>query len=72
MKKKFFNENIDNNSTELNNKQDNSSTEQKETIDIYNPNTGDNSNAILYISLMSISIMAFAGMIIYRKRHSIR
>lgn len=66
------NKDIDNNSTELNNKQDNSSTEPKETVDIYNPNTGDNSNAILYISLMSISIMSFAGIIIYRKKHSIR
>lgn len=61
-----------NNSPEINNKQDNNSTEPKETVDIYNPNTGDNSNAILYISLMSISIIAFAGIIIYRKKHSIR
>lgn len=61
-----------NNSPEINNKQDNNSTEPKETVDIYNPNTGDNSNAILYISLISISIMAFAGIIIYRKKHSIR
>ena len=61
-----------NSSPEINNKQDNNSTEPKETVDIYNPNTGDNSNAIFYISLMSISIIAFAGIIIYRKKHSIR
>lgn len=71
------NKDIDNNSTELNDKQDNkdidnNSTESEETVDTYSPNTGDNSNAILYISLMSISIMAFAGIIIYRKKHSIR
>ena len=63
----------DNNSSpETNDKQDNNSTEPEETVDTYNPTTGDNSNAILYISLMSISIMAFAGIIIYRKKHSIR
>lgn len=71
------NKDIDNNSTELNDKQDNKNinnnlTESEETVDTYSPNTGDNSNAILYISLMSISIMAFAGIIIYRKKHSIR
>lgn len=71
------NKDIDNNLTELNDKQDNKDinnnlTESEETVDTYSPNTGDNSNAILYISLMSISIMAFAGIIIYRKKHSIR
>ena len=71
------NKDIDNNSTELNDKQDNKNinnnlTESEETVDTYSPNTGDNSNAILYISIMSISIIAFVGIIIYRKKHSIR
>ena len=58
------NKNIDNSSTELNDKQDNKGMD--------NPNTGNNNYTILYISLVSISIMAFAGIIIYRKKHSIR
>ena len=58
------NKNIDNSSTELNDKHDNKGMD--------NPNTGNNNYTILYISLMSISIMAFAGIIIYRKKHSIR
>ena len=58
------NKNIDTSSTELNDKQDNKGMD--------NPNTGNNNYTILYISLVSISIMAFAGIIIYRKKHSIR
>ena len=71
------NKNIDNDLTKLTNKQDNksidnNSTELKENASTYNPNTGDNSNTILYIFLMSISNITFVVMIIYRKKHSIR
>ena len=71
------NKNIDNDLTELTNKQDNksidnNSTELNENVTTYNPNTGDNSNTILYIFLMSISNITFVVMIIYRKKHSIR
>ena len=58
------NKNIDNSSTELNDRHDNKVMDK--------PNTGNNNYTILYISLMSISIIAFAGIIIYRKKHSIR
>ena len=69
--------NTDKDSTELTDKQDNksidnNSTELKENATTYNPNTGDNSNTILYIFLMSISNITFVVMIIYRKKHSIR
>lgn len=69
--------NTDKDSTELTDKQDNKNidndlTELKENATTYNPNTGDNSNTILYIFLMSISNIAFVVMIIYRKKHSIR
>ena len=71
------NKNIDNDLTELTNKQDNksidnNSTELNENVTTYNPNTGDNSNTILYIFLMSISNITFVVIIIYRKKHSIR
>ena len=69
--------NTDKDSTELTDKQDNksidnNSTELKENATTYNPNTGDNSNTILYIFLVSISNITFVVMIIYRKKHSIR
>ena len=71
------NKNIDNDLTKLTNKQDNksidnNSTELNENVTTYNPNTGDNSNTILYIFLMSISNITFVVIIIYRKKHSIR
>lgn len=69
--------NTDKDSTELTDKQDNksidnNSTELKENATTYNPNTGNNSNTILYIFLMAISNITFVVMIIYRKKHSIR